>query len=347
MFKFLKISNSSLGTHISGPQLSCASPRVNSCSTKISSKIVNLWASLARFRAITGIIRKSVVAAASRSANFSNLPVVTMLHRQHHVVTRLLPVDVASISFEEDRTPVAEETSHGSTSSGSLDFEYLRIETCTPIIASEETLQSLQAAATHITTNLEPAAFPTETVYGLGAMASSTTAVERIFQLKGRPSDNPLIVHVSSLKMLRDQVLPTSAAAEDTVPVASSTENLEQAKAELDHKAESNYSASAVDGHNGYDIPSPCPSQIPLRPMLPLIHPATCHSGRQTTRHAHMPVWPLSAPTYRERRRSRIRSRSAAHGRRFDSIKDSRSAILMSYAMSLVPRRAVMAHVPC
>lgn len=44
-------------------------------------------------------------------------------------------------------------------------------------------------------------AFPTETVYGLGADALSAAAVARIFQAKGRPQDNPLIVHVSSLEM--------------------------------------------------------------------------------------------------------------------------------------------------
>lgn len=39
-------------------------------------------------------------------------------------------------------------------------------------------------------------AFPTETVYGLGAIATSEEAVKKIFKAKGRPSDNPLIVHV-------------------------------------------------------------------------------------------------------------------------------------------------------
>lgn len=42
-------------------------------------------------------------------------------------------------------------------------------------------------------------AFPTETVYGLGADALSERAVRRIFEAKGRPADNPLIVHVASL----------------------------------------------------------------------------------------------------------------------------------------------------
>lgn len=43
----------------------------------------------------------------------------------------------------------------------------------------------------------ELVAFPTETVYGLGADATDAQAVARIFKAKGRPSDNPLIVHVS------------------------------------------------------------------------------------------------------------------------------------------------------
>lgn len=44
-------------------------------------------------------------------------------------------------------------------------------------------------------------AFPTETVYGLGANALDAEAVRRIYETKGRPSDNPLILHVSSIEM--------------------------------------------------------------------------------------------------------------------------------------------------
>jgi L-threonylcarbamoyladenylate synthase len=45
-------------------------------------------------------------------------------------------------------------------------------------------------------------AFPTETVYGLGADATNKDAVARIYEVKGRPSDHPLIVHISSIKLL-------------------------------------------------------------------------------------------------------------------------------------------------
>ena len=44
--------------------------------------------------------------------------------------------------------------------------------------------------------NNDLVAFPTETVYGLGGLATSDEAVQKIFKAKGRPSDNPLIVHV-------------------------------------------------------------------------------------------------------------------------------------------------------
>ncbi len=47
-------------------------------------------------------------------------------------------------------------------------------------------------------------AFPTETVYGLGANALDLVAVSRIFEAKGRPRTSPLIVHVSSIEMARE-----------------------------------------------------------------------------------------------------------------------------------------------
>ncbi|KAI9202348.1 DHBP synthase RibB-like alpha/beta domain-containing protein [Polychytrium aggregatum] len=54
----------------------------------------------------------------------------------------------------------------------------------------------------------EPVAIPTETVYGLAANALSPEAVAKIFLAKGRPSDNPLIIHVSSIEMLLS-ILPS------------------------------------------------------------------------------------------------------------------------------------------
>ena len=50
-------------------------------------------------------------------------------------------------------------------------------------------------------------AFPTETVYGLGADAGNDRAVAGIFAAKGRPAFNPLIVHVPDLAAARDLVM--------------------------------------------------------------------------------------------------------------------------------------------
>ena len=48
----------------------------------------------------------------------------------------------------------------------------------------------------------EIVAFPTETVYGLGADGLNEEAVAKIFAAKGRPQDNPLILHIATLDML-------------------------------------------------------------------------------------------------------------------------------------------------
>jgi len=60
----------------------------------------------------------------------------------------------------------------------------------------------------------ELVAFPTETVYGLGANALDAVAVERIYAAKGRPSTSPLIVHVASVSMASALVTAWPAEAE-------------------------------------------------------------------------------------------------------------------------------------
>src|SRR6056297_1492482 len=62
--------------------------------------------------------------------------------------------------------------------------------------------KEVQKAAEYIKMG-ELAAFPTETVYGLGADALNPNAVKKIFVAKGRPQDNPLIVHVADLEQLK------------------------------------------------------------------------------------------------------------------------------------------------
>lgn len=56
-------------------------------------------------------------------------------------------------------------------------------------------------------------AFPTETVYGLGAVATNAKAVAAIFDAKGRPSDNPLIVHIGTKQAVEQYCTNISATA--------------------------------------------------------------------------------------------------------------------------------------
>jgi len=63
------------------------------------------------------------------------------------------------------------------------------------------TAAAIKDAATSLI-NGDLVAFPTETVYGLGADAGNEMAVKKIYQVKGRPEDHPLIVHISNLKQL-------------------------------------------------------------------------------------------------------------------------------------------------
>ena len=62
---------------------------------------------------------------------------------------------------------------------------------------------NVQQAASHIRAG-ELVAFPTETVYGLGADASNDAAVAKIFTAKGRPADHPLIVHIADAARVND-----------------------------------------------------------------------------------------------------------------------------------------------
>lgn len=72
--------------------------------------------------------------------------------------------------------------------------------------------QIIQAA--NLLRENEVVAFPTETVYGLGGNAKNEEAVAKIFAAKGRPSDNPLIIHISKLEQLTEFVdrIPEKAA---------------------------------------------------------------------------------------------------------------------------------------
>ncbi|KAL5114375.1 hypothetical protein ACEQ8H_007765 [Pleosporales sp. CAS-2024a] len=89
---------------------------------------------------------------------------------------------------------------------GRITFEKIREDLLDDWVieyAAGQDYESLRNAATELVDTDIPVAFPTETVYGLGADATRSSAVQAIFAAKGRPADNPLIVHVHSLPQLR------------------------------------------------------------------------------------------------------------------------------------------------
>lgn len=85
-------------------------------------------------------------------------------------------------------------------------------------------LERMRRAADELATTDTPVAFPTETVYGLGADATRSSAVKAIFKAKGRPSDNPLIVHVHDLAQLRGLLRGQKVTSERQVDTAQDTE---------------------------------------------------------------------------------------------------------------------------
>ncbi|MBC2330670.1 L-threonylcarbamoyladenylate synthase [Listeria swaminathanii] len=64
-------------------------------------------------------------------------------------------------------------------------------------INEQQSNQPIYQEAAELLQNGECVAFPTETVYGLGADATNQAAIQKIYAAKGRPSDNPLIVHIA------------------------------------------------------------------------------------------------------------------------------------------------------
>ena len=65
------------------------------------------------------------------------------------------------------------------------------------------TADAMASAVMHLIAG-DLVAFPTETVYGLGADASNSKAVARIYSVKGRPNDHPLIIHIASMDRMGD-----------------------------------------------------------------------------------------------------------------------------------------------
>ncbi|MDO4852409.1 MAG: L-threonylcarbamoyladenylate synthase, partial [Clostridia bacterium] len=73
----------------------------------------------------------------------------------------------------------------------------------TQVIAASRQEEAGTTLGANLIRNGELVAFPTETVYGLGANGLDGEAVNRIFEAKGRPNDNPLILHISKKSDLK------------------------------------------------------------------------------------------------------------------------------------------------
>ncbi|WP_100400943.1 L-threonylcarbamoyladenylate synthase [Bacillus sp. FJAT-44742] len=85
-----------------------------------------------------------------------------------------------------------------------VDYKQTEVLVVDKWISLEED-ENVQKAGVWISCG-EVVALPTETVYGLGGNANSEEAIDKIFLAKGRPSDNPLIVHISERKQLSELV---------------------------------------------------------------------------------------------------------------------------------------------
>lgn len=79
----------------------------------------------------------------------------------------------------------------------------MKIEKIRETDLNKERSKNILKKAGQIIKNGGLVAFPTETVYGLGADALNPQAAEKIYKAKGRPSDNPLIVHIAEFESLR------------------------------------------------------------------------------------------------------------------------------------------------
>jgi L-threonylcarbamoyladenylate synthase len=127
----------------------------------------------------------------------STPPALSPYRRPLHTLTK--PVDPSAVTFRP---------------SSPLSHPY---ENPILTISSDETREALEYAA-QLLKSAQCVAFPTETVYGLGADATNTEAVLAIYASKSRPADNPLIVHIASLRQLRRLLPPPFSAARLPLP---------------------------------------------------------------------------------------------------------------------------------
>ena len=131
---------------------------------------------------VRGVRKWSTGANSSQSSALSNKT----------TQTRILPIDVSKIG----------QFRFTGTEQSFLDDWDIELDKET------QSAVYLSKAAVSLRSSDIPIAFPTETVYGLGADATRSSAVRGIYKAKQRPADNPLIVHISSISQLRSLLEP-------------------------------------------------------------------------------------------------------------------------------------------
>jgi L-threonylcarbamoyladenylate synthase len=140
----------------------------------------------------------------------SHISAVATMSAHPAARTQILPVEPAEIGHIE---PVEAPVIHGQPHAWIEDWELK--------LSDSESAKHLMQAANKIRQEDLPVAFPTETVYGLGADATRSAAVKSIFAAKQRPADNPLIVHFASIKQLRHLLRGNNAEAQSEDPIPS------------------------------------------------------------------------------------------------------------------------------
>lgn len=133
------------------------------------------------------------MSSASTSTSRVEISALPALQKVPHVETRVVRIDPRSFNFAAAGAGSSEPLPGTPTIGTASAATYL------------EDVHELSLAARLLRAG-KAVAVPSETVYGLAANALDATAIAQIYALKGRPSDNPLIVHVNGTAMLREHV---------------------------------------------------------------------------------------------------------------------------------------------
>lgn len=140
----------------------------------------------------------------------------TTSHQPSSTLQQLpIPTAAASVPTMETRVvkvPGNRPLGHFRDASGPSRLDHWEVDT------ESDAIKQLQEAAVYLNTKDTPVAIPTETVYGLAADATRSASTKGIYAAKGRPSDNPLIIHVCDLEMLRGLLDATAGAEDDPIP---------------------------------------------------------------------------------------------------------------------------------